>query len=120
VEHSRARRPTLRALHRRGREDMSRLSIAASIIALCAASASAAPGQVPRPAPRTLDRLSRLAVADGHEKADRKVSSRLRAAESQLGPLAGPLVPADPPRSPGREPQGSIDRQTLSPRQPPA
>src|SRR5262249_41325103 len=89
--------------------EMSRLSIAASIIALCAASASAVPGLVPRPAPRTVDRLPRLAVADGSKKTDLKVSSRLRAAESRLGPLAGPPVPAAPPRSPEGELQVYVD-----------
>src|SRR5262249_26350220 len=91
--------------------EMPRLSIAASIIALCAASASAVPGLVPRPAPRTVDRLPRLAVADGSKKTDLKVSSRLRAAERRLrpGPLGGPLVPADPPRSPEGELQVYVD-----------
>jgi subtilisin family serine protease len=79
---------------------MKRLSTVASLVALFAVTASAAPPQVPRPAPHTLDRLTRPALADGSKKPDRKVSSRLRAAEGWLGPLAGPLVPAAPPRSP--------------------
>src|SRR5262245_10237157 len=102
---------------------MSRLSIAASIIALCAASASAVPGstgwgpagpppvpgRLPRPAPRTVDRLPHAAVRDGSKKTDLKLGSRLRAAESRLGPLAGPLIPADPPRSPEGELQVYVD-----------
>jgi subtilisin family serine protease len=72
---------------------MKTLWTATSLIALFVASASAAP------APRTLDHLTRPDVAHGATKAQRKVSSRMRAAE-ELGPLAGPLVPADPPRSP--------------------
>jgi subtilisin family serine protease len=79
---------------------MKRLSTVASIVALCAVGASAAPTLVPRPAPRTLDRLTRADLADGSKKADGKVKSRLRAAEGWMGPVAGPFVPADPPRSP--------------------
>ena len=54
---------------------MIRLSTVASLIALRAVSASAAPPLVPRPAPRTLDRLTRPDLADGSKQNDRKVSS---------------------------------------------
>jgi subtilisin family serine protease len=92
---------------------MQRLSTVASLIALCAVSASAALPLVPRPAPRTLDRLTRPDFAVGSTKADRKVSSRLRAAEGWMGPLAGPLVPADPPRSPDGKLQVYVDCSPL-------
>jgi subtilisin family serine protease len=78
---------------------MKRLSTVASLVALCAATASAAPPLVPRPAPHTLDRLNRPALAAGSKEGEAKVSSRLRVVEGWLGPLAGPLVPASPPRS---------------------
>ena len=79
---------------------MKRLSIVASLIALCAVNASATPPLAQGSAPHTLDRLSRPGLPNENTKADRKVSSRLRAAERRVGPLAGALVPADPPRSP--------------------
>ena len=91
---------------------MKRLSTVASIIALCTVSASAAP-LVPRPAPRTLDRLTRPDVADGNRKADGKVKSRLRAAEGLVGPVAGPLVPAAPPRSPNGKVEVYVDCSPL-------
>ncbi len=78
---------------------MKGLSTVASIVTFCAVAASAATPP-PRPAPRTLDRLTRADLAEGRKLADRKVSSRLRAAEGWAGPLAGGLVPAPPPRSP--------------------
>jgi subtilisin family serine protease len=78
---------------------MIRLSTVASIIALCAVSASAASPLVSQAAPRTLDRLARSDLAGGSKKADGKVKSRLRASEGWMGPLAGPFVPAAPPRS---------------------
>src|SRR5262249_56037432 len=40
---------------------------------------------------------------------DTKVSTRRRAAGRRLGPLAGPLVPAAPPRSPEGELQVYVD-----------
>ena len=55
--------------------EMIRLSTVASLIALRAVSASAAPPLVPRPAPRTLDRLTRPDLADGSKQNDRKVGS---------------------------------------------
>src|SRR5262249_36319195 len=72
---------------------MKTLWTAASLVALFVLGASAAP------APRTLDHLTRSDVAHGAKKAQSKVSSRMRTAE-EVGPLAGPLVPVDPPRSP--------------------
>src|SRR5262245_36866424 len=72
----------------------------ASIIALCAVSALAAPPLALRPAPRTLDRFTLPGLTSGSKPTDGKVSGRLRAAERRLGPVAGSLVPADPPRSP--------------------
>src|SRR5262245_46465714 len=79
---------------------MKYLSAAASIIALCAASALAGPPLALRPAPRTLDRFTLPGLTSGSKTIHRKVSGRLRAAERRLGPIAGALVPADPPRSP--------------------
>jgi subtilisin family serine protease len=67
-----------------------------SIIALFAMSASAAP----QGAPHTIDHLTRPDLAGRSKKANRKLSSWLRSAEGGGGPLTGPLVPADPPRSP--------------------
>ncbi|TMQ71140.1 MAG: hypothetical protein E6K81_10855 [Candidatus Eisenbacteria bacterium] len=76
---------------------MNSLSSVASILAaFFAISASAAP----QSAPHTLDRLTRPHFARGSKTADNKVSSWLRAAQRRLGPSAGPLVLADPPRSP--------------------
>ena len=76
---------------------MNSLSSVASILAaFFAISASAAP----QSAPHTLDRLTRPHLARGSKTADNKVSSWLRAAQRRLGPSAGPLVLADPPRSP--------------------
>jgi subtilisin family serine protease len=92
---------------------MKRLSTVVSIIALCAVSASAAPPLVPRPAPRTLDRLTRPDLGVESHKGDRKVSSRLRAAAGWVGPLAGPLVPADLPRSPEGKLQVYVDCSPL-------
>src|SRR5262245_29596701 len=71
--------------------------VASILVALFAISASAAP---PQSAPHTRDRLGRPHLAPGSEKSHSKVSSWLRAAQRRLGPSAGPLVPADPPRSP--------------------
>src|SRR5262245_36109240 len=88
---------------------MKRIATVASIITFCAATASAAPSLVPRPAPRTLDRLARADLLHGSKNADRKVSSRLRAAEGWAGPLASGLVPADPPRSPDGKLQVYVD-----------
>src|SRR5262245_64685083 len=79
---------------------MKYVSTAASIIALCAASALAAPPLALQPAPRTLDRFTLPGLTSGSKTTDRKVSGRLRAVERRLGPVAGSLVPADPPRSP--------------------
>ena len=73
---------------------MKALWTATSLIVLFVASASAAP------APRTLDRLARPQLAQASKSADSKVSSWLRAVRGALGPSAGPLVPASPPRSP--------------------
>ena len=69
--------------------------VASILVTLFATSVSAAPPV----APHTLDRLSRPPFARGN-KSHSKVSSWLRAAQRRLGPSAGPLVPADPPRSP--------------------
>src|SRR5262245_21815315 len=66
------------------------------LVTLFAISASAAP----QAAPHTLDRLGRPHLAQGNGKSHWKVSSWLRAAQRKFGPSAGPLVPADPPRSP--------------------
>jgi subtilisin family serine protease len=65
----------------------------ASLIALFAANASAAPP------PRTLDHLTRAHLAQASKKADSKVSRWLRAARGGMPPSAGPLVPVHPPRS---------------------
>lgn len=86
---------------------MKPLSIVASIIALFAVSASAAP----RPVPHTLDRLTRPDLADGSQKTS-KVSSRLRA-EGRVGPTTGPLVPAKLPRSPDGKLQVYVDCSPL-------
>jgi len=76
------------------------LSFVASILAaLFATSASAAP----QSAPHTLDRLTRPHLTRGSKATHDKVSSWLRAAQRSLGRSAGPLVPADPPRSPEGE-----------------
>ena len=83
------------------------LSTVASIIALVAASASA--GVVPH----THDRLTRPDAGAVSQKADRKVSSWLRAAKGGRRPLAGPLVPADPPRSPDGKLQVYVDCSPL-------
>src|SRR5262245_2932747 len=88
---------------------MRHVSTAASIIALCAVSALAAPPMALRPVPRTLDRLTLPDVAQRAKNPDQKVSSRLRAAQDRLGPLAGPLVPADPPRAPDGKLQVYVD-----------
>lgn len=82
---------------------MNALSTVASIIALVAASASAGP------VPHTHDRLTRPNAGAVIQKADRKVSSWLRAAEGAGRPLAGPLVPAGPPRSPDGKLQVYVD-----------
>jgi len=93
---------------------MKRLSIAASLIALCAVNASATPSPALGPAPHTLDRLTRPALPNGSTKANSKVSSRLRAAEEgRVGPLTSALVPADPPRSPEGELQVYVDCSPL-------
>src|SRR5262245_5160884 len=77
----------------------SRSSVASILAAFFAISASAAP----QSASHTLDRLTRPHLARGSKAAPNKVSSWLRAAQRGLGPSAGPLVPADPPRSPEGE-----------------
>jgi subtilisin family serine protease len=79
----------------------------AAIVALLAASASAAPQQ----APHTHDQLTRPDLGAASQKVDSKVSSRLRAAEGWVG--AGPLVPADPPRSPDGKLQVYVDCSPL-------
>ncbi len=92
---------------------MKGLSTVAAIITLCAVSAAAASPLAPRPAPRTLDRLTRAGLPDASKNTDRKVSSRLRAAEGWAGPLAAGLVPADPPRSPDGRLQVYLDCSPL-------
>jgi subtilisin family serine protease len=71
-------------------------SILAAFIAVSAAAA-------PQSAPHTLDRLTRPHLAQGSKAPHNKVSSWLRTAQRRSGPAAGPLVPADPPRSPEGE-----------------
>jgi subtilisin family serine protease len=71
-------------------------SVASVLAAVFAVGASAAPLS----APHTLDRLTRPHLASGSKTSHDKVSSWLWAAQRRLGPNAGPLVPADPPRSP--------------------
>jgi len=83
----------------RGLKTNSLLSVASILAALFAISASAAP----QSGPHTLDRLTRPHLARGSKAPHNKVSSWLRAAQRGLGPFAGPLVPADPPRSPEGE-----------------
>jgi subtilisin family serine protease len=78
-----------------------------SIIAILAVSASAAP------VPRTHDRLTRPDLGDRSQKAGTKVSSRLRAKEGWVGPPTGPLVAADPPRSPEGKLQVYVDCSPL-------
>jgi hypothetical protein len=90
---------------------MKGLSTVASIITFCAATASAAPPLAPQRAPRTLDRLTRADLPDGRKNADRKVSSRLRAAEGWAGPLAAGLVPADCAPTPGRRSRPTAHRR---------
>ena len=92
---------------------MKRLSIVASVIALCAVNASAALPLAQGPAPHTLDRLTRPALPNGSTKANPKVSGRLRAAEGRMGPLTSALVPADPPRSPEGRLQVYVDCSPL-------
>jgi len=92
---------------------MKALSTLASIIALLAVSASAAP----QSAPQTIDRLTRPRLEHGSEKAHGKVSRRLRGAEGRGGPLAGPLVPADPPLSPDGKLLVYVDCSPLGPEQ---
>lgn len=87
-----------------------------SLIALCALSAAAAPPVVVERAPHTPDRLSRPALPDGAAKHD-KVSSRLRPARERVGRPAGPLVPADPPRSPEGGLRVYVDCSPLGPEQ---
>jgi subtilisin family serine protease len=70
-------------------------SLASILAAFFAISASAAP----QSAPHTLDRLTPPHLARGSKAAHNKVASWLRAAQRRLGPAAGPLIPADPPRS---------------------
>jgi subtilisin family serine protease len=70
-------------------------SVALIVAALFAISASAAP----QSAPHSLDRITRPDLARGSTAVHRKVSSWLRSSRRRLGPFAGPLVPADPPRS---------------------
>jgi subtilisin family serine protease len=82
-----------------------------AIVALLAASASAAPQQ----ATHTHDRLTRPDLGAVSQKVDSKVSSRLRAAEGWVG--TGPLVPADPPRSPDGKLQVYVDCSPLGPEQ---
>ena len=86
---------------------MKPLSTVVSIIALVAASASAAP------VPHRHDRLTRPDAGAVSQKADRKVSSRLRASEGWVGPSTGPLVAADPPRSPEGKLQVYVDCSPL-------
>jgi subtilisin family serine protease len=74
-------------------------SVASILAAFFAISASAAP----QAGPHTLDRLTRPHLAQGSKAAHNKVSSWLRAAKRGLGASAGPLVPAEPPRSPEGE-----------------
>src|SRR5262245_62531206 len=66
------------------------------LVTLFAIGASAAP----QSAPHRLDRLSGPPLARGSGKSRSKLSSWLRTPQRQLGPSSGPLVPADPPRSP--------------------
>src|SRR5215468_5598285 len=90
------------------------LSFVASILAaIFAVSASAAP----QSAPHTLDRLTRPHLARGSKAAHNEVSSWLRAAQRRLGPSAGPLVPADPPRSPEGELMVYVDCNPLGVKQ---
>jgi subtilisin family serine protease len=74
-------------------------AVVSILAALLAISASAAPLS----APHTIDRLTGPHLAQGSKKAQRKVSSWLLAARRRVGPSTGPLVPADPPRSPEGE-----------------
>jgi subtilisin family serine protease len=84
-------------------------SVASIVAAFLAISASAAP----QSAPHTLDHLTPPQLARGSKTADTKVSSWLRAAQRRLGPSAGPLVPADPPRSPDGKLQVYVDCDPL-------
>src|SRR5262245_50232375 len=92
---------------------MRRPSTAAAIIALTAASTLAAPFPTLRPAPHTLDHFVLAASANEGDKAAGKVSGRLRAADAWIGPRAGALVPADPPRSPDGKLQVYVDCSPL-------
>src|SRR5215470_15533550 len=84
-------------------------SVASILAALSAISASAAP----QSAPSTFDRLTRPHVARGSKASHNKVSSWLWASKRKLGPPAGPLVPADPPRSPAGELMVYVDCDPL-------
>jgi subtilisin family serine protease len=84
-----------------------------SIVTFWAATASVVPAVALRPAPRTLDRLTRAQLPAGSKDANRKVASRLHAAQRWAGPLAGGLVPADPPRSSDGKLQVYLDCSTL-------
>src|SRR5262245_30229325 len=86
---------------------------AVSLVTLCAATASVAAPLPPRPAPRTLDHLRGAGIAAVGKDADRKVSTRLRAAERWGGPRAAGLVAADPPRSPDGKLEVYLDCATL-------
>src|SRR5262245_45400570 len=92
---------------------MRRPSTAAAIIVFTAASTLAAPFPTLRPAPHTLDRFALAASANEGDKAAGKVSSRLLAADSWLGPRAGALVPADPPHSPDGKLEVYVDCSPL-------
>src|SRR5262245_48510756 len=92
---------------------MRRPSTAAAIIVFTAASTLAAPSPSLRPAPHTLARFALAASANGGDKADGKVSSRLRAADAWFGPRVGALVPANPPRSPDGKLQVYVDCSPL-------
>src|SRR5262245_7244717 len=66
------------------------------LVTLFAIGASAAP----QSAPHRLDRLSGPPLARGSGRSRSKLSRWRRTPQRQLGPSSGPLVPADPPRSP--------------------
>lgn len=79
---------------------MNSLSFVASILAvLIATGASAAP----QPAPHTRERLAPARLARESKTDDSTVSSWLRTPLRRSEAFAGPLVPADPPRSPEGE-----------------
>jgi subtilisin family serine protease len=76
---------------------MNSLSSVASILAVFFAVGTSA---APLSTPHTLDHLTRPQLDRESKTAHSKVSSWLWAAQRKLGPDAGPLVPAQPPRSP--------------------